>query len=63
MPRLAVTSAHRPTWLPVHEGFQDFINHAEMVVAFVLPLHVHKILVQGVEPLGQETGYVKACGG
>ena len=63
MCRLAAPSADRRTRLPVHEGLEDFVHHAEMIVTFVLPLHIHEVFAQGVEPPGQQTSYVKTCGG
>jgi len=45
--------------LPMHKRFQHFVNHSDVIVAFVLPLHIHQILVERIQAFGQQTGDMK----
>ena len=45
--------------MPVHEGLEDFVDHADVIVALVLGLHVDEVFVEGVEAPGEESGYVE----
>jgi len=44
--------------VPVHEGFEDFVDHSEVIVAFVLGLHVDEVFVEGVEAPGEESRHM-----
>ena len=43
----------------MHERFQNFVHHAQVVMPFVLPLHIHEILVKRVEAVGEQFGHVE----
>jgi hypothetical protein len=45
--------------VPVHEGFEDFVDHPDVIVAFVLGLHVDEVFVEGVEAAGKKPGHVE----
>ena len=44
----------------MNQGVEDFVHHAEMVVALVLLFHVHEIFIQGMEAGGEHFGDAKA---
>lgn len=46
--------------VPVHQGFQNFIDHPEMVVPLVLLLYVDEILVERIETARQQPGNMEA---
>ena len=50
----------RLPWLMVDQSIEHVVHHAELVVAFILSLHVHQILIQRVETGGQHPGDAEA---
>jgi len=46
----------------VQQGFQNFIHHADVIVAFKLVLHVHQIFGQRIQAPGEQLGDMQAQG-
>jgi hypothetical protein len=47
----------------VHEGVQNFIDHAEVVVTLELVFHIDEIFIEGIQAAGHEFADVQTDGG
>lgn len=49
--------------MAVHEGVEDPVNHAKVVVTYELLAHIDKVFVDGIETASEEFANVEAEGG